>query len=62
MKQELISLDEYAKMHGKKRESVRQKAKRGGFKTARKIGRNWVIDKNEQYIDRRFRQNKDNKE
>ena len=49
----LISLTEYAKLHGREISSVRRKALRGGFKTARKIGRNWVIDKNEPYIDNR---------
>lgn len=48
-----ISLAEYARLHGKDSSTVRQKALRGGFKTARKIGRNWMIDKNEPYIDER---------
>jgi hypothetical protein len=50
---ELISLTEYAKIHGKEQSSVRQKAERGGFQTARKIGRNWVIDRDEPYTDNR---------
>lgn len=49
----LISIAEYAKLHGKSHISVQQKARRGGFKTARKIGRNWVIDSEEPYIDNR---------
>lgn len=49
----LISLAEYAKMHNVTPDTVRQRANRGVFKTARKIGRNWVIDKNEPYIDNR---------
>lgn len=49
----LISLSEYAKMHGRALRSVRQKAQLGNFKTARKIGKYWVIDKNEPYIDYR---------
>jgi hypothetical protein len=48
-----ISLAEYADMHGVTPDTVRQKVLRGGFKTARKIGRNWVIDKNEPYTDNR---------
>lgn len=48
-----ISLAEYARIHGRDPATVRQKALRGGFKTARKIGRNWMIDKNEPYIDER---------
>jgi len=54
----LISLTEYAKMHGKETSTVRQKALRGGFKTARKIGRNWVIDRNEPYADGREKSGK----
>lgn len=49
----LISLTEYAAKHGKHRVSVQQKAQRGGFKTARKIGRNWVIEEDEPYEDNR---------
>lgn len=56
--EELISLTEYAKMHGKNESSVRKKVLRGGFKTARKIGRNWVINRNEPYVDNRYRKNK----
>lgn len=49
----IISLAEYAQLHDREVSSVRQKALRGGFKTARKIGRNWVIDKREPYTDNR---------
>lgn len=49
----LISLREYADMHGVSPDNVRQKILRGGFKTAQKIGRNWVIDKDEAYSDLR---------
>lgn len=52
----LIPLAEYASMHGKNARTVRQKAESGGFRTAVKIGRNWVIDKNEPYIDLRKKQ------
>jgi hypothetical protein len=54
----LISLMEYAKKHGKARASAEKKAQRGGFKTARKIGRNWVIDDDEPYPDRRVKTGK----
>lgn len=53
---EYISLNEYAAIHGKGFSTVRQKAAFGHFKTAKKIGRNWVIDKNEPYIDGRKKQ------
>ena len=54
----LISLSKYAAAHGKAAISVRQKACRGGFKTAKKIGRNWVIDSDEPYSDRRIKSGK----
>lgn len=50
----LVSITEYAKMHGKAPVSVRQKAARGGFKTAQKIGKTWVIDSAEPYTDERI--------
>ena len=51
----LISLIEYAKIHGKSRKSAEAMAGRGGFKTAQKIGRNWVIDDKEEWPDRRVK-------
>lgn len=52
----LISLAEYAKIHGRNPATCRQMAERGGFSTARKIGRNWVVESNEPYPDHRKRQ------
>lgn len=49
----LISLVEYARQHDRDPATARQMAGRGGFKTARKIGRNWVIDSEEVWPDRR---------
>lgn len=49
----LISLAEYAKKYNRSPDNVRQKILRGGFETARKIGRNWVIDSEEPFIDER---------
>lgn len=51
----LISLAEYAEIHGRDPATVRQMALRGGFQTARKIGRNWVIEDSEEYPDHRKR-------
>ena len=51
----LISLVEYAEKRGKRQESARKMAQRGGFKTARKIGRNWVIDSEEPWQDKRVK-------
>ena len=54
----LISLTEYAAQHGKANSSARQMALRGGFKTAQKIGRNWVIDSDEPWPDHRIKSGK----
>jgi hypothetical protein len=51
----LISLAEYARIHDKEVSTIRYKCLRGGYKTARKIGRNWVIDDKEPYIDLRLK-------
>lgn len=50
---ELISLAEYAKIHGVTSDTIRQRVLRGCFETAVKIGRNWCINKNEPYKDGR---------
>lgn len=49
-----ISLKEYAARHSRAAATVRQKAIRGGFKTARRVGRDWLIDEDEPYTDNRF--------
>ena len=54
----LISLPEYAVRHGKDPSSARQMALRGSFETARKIGRNWVIEDTEPWPDRRVKTGK----
>lgn len=54
----LIQLKDYAKKHGKARETVFQKYQRGGFQTARKIGRDIWIDEDEPYIDGRIKSGK----
>ena len=51
----LISLVEYAERNGKAPANARQMAARGSFQTARKIGRNWVIDSEEPWPDRRIK-------
>ena len=51
----LISLIEYAEKHGKDPDNVRKKAAAEQFKTARKIGRNWVIDSEEPWQDKRVK-------
>ena len=54
-KEELISLTEYAQLNGIDPATARQRALRGSYQTARKIGRNWVIDKNELHVDHRVK-------
>jgi hypothetical protein len=54
----MITLREYAEKHGKAPVSVRQMAARGGFVTAVKIGRDWLIDENEPYPDGRIKSGK----
>jgi predicted site-specific integrase-resolvase len=43
----MITLKEWALRHGIDPATARQKALRGGFKTAVKIGRDWMIDEDE---------------
>lgn len=50
----LISLVEYAKLHGRAESTARQMARTGGFQTAKKVGRNWVIEDSEEWPDRRI--------
>ena len=54
----LISLVEYAAMHGKNRTSAVRMANRGGFNTARKIGRNRVIETSEARPDKQVKSGK----
>ena len=54
----LISLAEYAEKNGRSSRQIRQKAAAGGFETARKIGRNWVIEEDEPYLDNRIKTGK----
>ena len=54
----LISLVEWAQRKGIDPSTARHKAIKGNFKTAQKIGRNWLIDENEKNVDLRFKANK----
>lgn len=51
---DLISVREYAEMHGVKPDTVRQKILRGNLEAV-KIGRNWGIGRDVPYIDNRKR-------
>lgn len=45
----LISLSEYASIHGRSNDTIRRLAEKGMLQTAQKIGRNWVVDDDEAY-------------
>lgn len=51
----LVSLADYARIHGRDPATARQRAGRGAFKTAVKIGRDWLIDDGEPWNDGRVR-------
>ena len=51
----MITLKEYAERLGKNPTVVRQKAQRGTFQTAKKMGRDWFIDEEEPYEDARIK-------
>ena len=54
----LISLADYARSLGKNPANARQLAIRGSFRTAQKIGRDWLIDSDEEWPDRRVKTGK----
>jgi len=54
----LISLKEYAQMHGKDYDNLRKKVLSGGFKTAQRIGHFWAIDSEEPFTDCRVKSGK----
>lgn len=53
--EDLIPLKEWARLNGISPATARQKAGRGALKTARKVGRDWMIHKNEPNLDHRYR-------
>ena len=57
-KEELVDLQTYADIHNILRDTVKHRCQRGAYKTARKLGSQWVIDKNEPHIDNRIRTGK----
>lgn len=54
----LVTVAEYARDHGRAPVSVRAMAERGSLKTARKYGRDWLIDASEPYPDHRKKEQK----
>ena len=51
----LISIKEYAERNGLRHDNVRHKCQRGSYKTAKKIGWDWLIDENEKDADHRIK-------
>ena len=51
----LIPLAEYARRHGRLPDLARQLAWRGAFVTAQKMGRDWFVDEDEPWPDRRVK-------
>lgn len=51
----MITITEYAEKYGLSPDSVRKKALRGGFQTAKKSGKVWLIDENEPNTDNRVK-------
>jgi len=54
----MILLKEYAERNGKNPVTCAQRAARGSFRTAQKIGRQWFIDENEPWTDGRLKSGK----
>ena len=45
----LIALTDYARTHNRSSDTLRRMTASGTLKTAQKIGRNWVVDSDEEY-------------
>ena len=54
----LITLKEYCERNGKDIRTARTKASNGDFNSAVKMGRDWLIDEDEPYVDKRFKTGK----
>lgn len=55
---ELITIKEYAQRNGIDHVKVRHRCERGNYKTARRFGRDWVIDSEDVFIDNRVKTGK----
>lgn len=55
---DFVSVKEYAEIVGRAANSIRKSCERGRFKSARKIGRDWFIDRNEPFVDHRTKYSK----
>lgn len=52
---QLIPLKQWAENHGISPATARQRAGRGAFETAIKVGRDWFISKDEPLVDHRLK-------
>ncbi len=52
-----IALADWARKNGIDPSTARHKALKGGFKTARKVGRDWLISESEEHTDLRRKKN-----
>ena len=50
-----ISLAEYARQRGIPLSTAQQRARRGCYATAVKIGRDWLLDEEDEPVDRRIK-------
>ena len=53
--EDLIPLKDWAEQNGLSPATARQKAGRGALKTARKVGRDWMISRYERNVDHRYK-------
>ena len=51
----MISLAEYARQRGIPRSTAQQRARRGCYATAVKLRRDWLIDEEDEPVDRRIK-------
>lgn len=50
----IITLTEYARRRGIPRATAQQRAQRGCYPTAHKLGRDWLLDEEDEPVDRRI--------
>ena len=53
-----ITIKDYAERNGLRHTTVKQRCERGCYKTARKLGRDWIIDENDNFADGRVKSGK----
>ena len=51
----IVTAKQYAAAHGLSPNSVRRRCVRGAYVTCYKLGRDWVLDSEEEHLDHRYR-------